>query len=461
MFTNVVFCRTSTSYTFAVQLFVFFVLFDVCAAGLMQVRMLFALAFLLCFSYMDMDTRSVVATGLDPEDAYQDVRSFFASIGAVEQLVRVIDANQKFTGKAYVVYTSPRDATAAALRLSKNDVTVQALGEDKTEFEALVDVRVGDQSQQAASFVNQWQKFSPQEQQMMMKMMGMAPEATVKTPSSAGSFFRGDSTVVVQDKPHLPSFSGSGKDCSFGRWKYDITCLDKDDKYSDSTVLEAVRKSLKTPAADVLRQLGIKPTLTQVLKKMESIYGSVLSGEAILERFYQEKQDKDESCAKWSMRLEDWVYQAVEKKVLPEQSIAGTLKQRFWSGLRDPTIRNALRHRYMDLDFEQVVSESRVIEEETTQKTEVKSHQVIESDSKLDILIKKMERFEVDLKELKDAQKKPTENKTKGPVICTVCNMEGHWYWGCKKGQDIECKRCGAKGHISKACRNKKTSLNK
>ena len=100
-------------------------------------------------------------------------------------------------------------------------------------------------------------------------------------------------------------------------------------KYSTTTVMEAVRKSLKSPAADVLTKLGIHPTVAQVIKKLESIYGSVLSGPAILEKFYKEEQG-DISCAKWSTTLEDWIYQAAAKKAVPAASISSTLKHKFW-----------------------------------------------------------------------------------------------------------------------------------
>ena len=266
----------------------------------------------------------------------------------------------------------------------------------------------------------------------------------------------------------MSTFSGSGKDCSFGRWKHEARCLEADDRYSPSTVLEAVRKSLKTPAADALPRLGVNPTLDQVIKKLESTYGSVLSGEVLLERFYSSKQTADENCAKWSNRIEDLVYQALDKKALSEEAVPGTLRQRFWSGLHESSIKDALRHRYQTLTFEEVITEARVIEEEKTddpqkdkEKGKVKSHQVTESaDSKMDVVIKKLQQMEADIQELKKEKSKPSESQSKGPVKCTKCSLEGHFFWGCRKDQDVECHRCGAKGHLGRACRNKRQAEN-
>lgn len=245
------------------------------------------------------------------------------------------------------------------------------------------------------------------------------------------------------------------------RWKYEVNCIDEEPKYSASTVKEAVRKSLKSPAADVLCKLGINPSVDQVVNKLQSLYGSVLSGPAILERFYKEQQG-DVSCAKWSITLENWIYQAAEKKAIPVSSISLTLKHKFWSGLEDKNIKNALRNRYEDVEFEQLVAESRAIEEENAapQKSKVKSQQITESEnSKLDAILKKMERMEADIKHLKEERKEkqaapPVSRKE--PVRCTKCHLEGHLFYGCKKGEDVICHRCNSKGHLAHACRNRK-----
>ena len=81
-------------------------------------------------------------------------------------------------------------------------------------------------------------------------------------------------------------------------------------------------------------------------------------------------------------------------------SISSTLKYKFCSGLEDKNIKNALRNCYEDLEFEQLVAELTAIEENAApQKSKVKSQQITESEnSKLDALLKKMERIEADIK---------------------------------------------------------------
>ena len=425
---------------------------------------LFAVVLLSLHTVNNMEDWSVVGTGFSTEDSYKDIDSYFRSAGVVEEVVRVMAAGMKFSGKAYAVYTDKESATSAALTLSKDDIKVQAIGAENQEFQALVGPQM--KTSEEVRFMQQWKQFDTSQQTMLMKMIDPRTAATgaiggaLGSPGTPASFF-GDSPVVIHDKPSVPNFSGTGKDCSFGRWKHEVKCLAADPKYSARTILEVVRKSLKTPAADILPRLGVSPTLDQVIKKIESTYGSVLPGEDILQKFYSEMQDQDESCAKWSMRLEDLAYQATEKKSMPLESLPTTLTKRFWGGLRDPIIKNALRNRYTDLGFEETLTEARLIEEEnkTTQKEKVKSQQVTGQDDKLDLLLQEMKNMKMEIQQLKEDKKKSTESR-KGPVVCEKCSMEGHLSWGCRKDQDVECYRCHTKGHTSRSCRNKKKALN-
>ena len=91
--------------------------------------------------------------------------------------------------------------------------------------------------------------------------------------------------------------------------------------------------------------------------------------------------------------MEDLLYLVAEKIALSQDIVYGTLTQRFWSGLWDQSIKDALRHQYKELSFKQVLLEARVVEEEksTGQKEKkTKSHQVIEAgNSKLDLILKR------------------------------------------------------------------------
>ena len=92
--------------------------------------------------------------------------------------------------------------------------------------------------------------------------------------------------VIEQEPPKLSVFSGlPGKDASFGRWKYEVACLQPDRSLSENNVLSAIRGSLRSPAADVITHLDQNATLQTLLGKLESVYGTVLSGQALLQKF--------------------------------------------------------------------------------------------------------------------------------------------------------------------------------
>ena len=103
----------------------------------------------------------------------------------------------------------------------------------------------------------------------------------------------------------------------------------------------------------------------------------------------------------------------------------------------DQTIKDVLRHQYKVFSFEQVLTEARVVEEEKSsgQKEKTKSHQVTGAgNSKLDLILKKIEQMDADMKELKKGRSKAVDNKKKGPVKCTKCNLEDHLDLGMQAG---------------------------
>ena len=65
-----------------------------------------------------------------------------------------------------------------------------------------------------------------------------------------------------------------------------------------------VRKSLKSPAADTMINLGERATFAEVLHKLLSLYDTVMSGNTLLiYRFYSESQRMHEPCVMLSTIL--------------------------------------------------------------------------------------------------------------------------------------------------------------
>lgn len=83
------------------------------------------------------------------------------------------------------------------------------------------------------------------------------------------------------------------------------------------------------------------------------------------------------------------------------------------------------------------------------------------------MVIKKLEKMESDIATLKAEHGSPASCKPaatqpdKGPVKGTKCKTVGHYHYAYRMGTDVECFRCGDKGHMASGCRNKKKDLNK
>jgi hypothetical protein len=303
-------------------------------------------------------------------------------------------------------------------------------------------------------------------------------------------------SFVVMSEPRLSCFSGTAKETTYARWKHEVQCLD-DGTQNDAIVRSAIRKSLRGPAADVAIRMGEDMSVKNLLKKFDSLYGTVTNKEAVWEKFYSAKQDVEEGCAAWGIRVEGLLYEAVRGRVGEHEE--KMLRDRFWSGIADVRLKDALRQQRENLQFEQLVQEARCLEEEfSSPKQKTKSsihvqHSEIDpkSEGKLNEILERIQKLELELKEdcatpkqkakpsshvqqseteskdetrfkeiLERMQKLETELKTsktqsKPPQrakVCFRCNTEGHLAFGCRAGMDITCYKCNKTGHVARAC---------
>ena len=278
--------------------------------------------------------------------------------------------------------------------------------------------------------------------------------------------YRTYSYEPARESPRLSNFSGiKDRDSSFGRWRFEVKCLQR--MYPEHQVMAAINRSLKSPAADVMIHTDGQG-LQGLLKKMESLYGSVMSGDALMTKVYSEPQRQNEDCAQWATRLEDLCYQAVEKGAVGRQEVSAMISSRFWAGLKNSNIKNALRSSKQQMSTEELVAAARELEEEFGDKTAkdkksgVQLHQQQEEPSQAD----QIKQLNKRLDELMATVGKPAittqhtvaKTNTKATTVkCHRCEEDGHFSYGCRQGTDITCYKCNKVGHISRACR---TSLN-
>ena len=151
--------------------------------------------------------------------------------------------------------------------------------------------------------------------------LGPQPTPAPHTDLNASSFFN-TSYLASMRVPQLPPFSGENQkgDVSFEVWKYELHCLIRDAFYPEALILQSVIKSLREKARDILLTLPQAAKPPDILSKFEGIYGIVSSKEVLLQQFYLETQQPDESVADYSIRIENLLRRATDKKQIEESS---------------------------------------------------------------------------------------------------------------------------------------------
>lgn len=155
--------------------------------------------------------------------------------------------------------------------------------------------------------------------------------------------------VTVPRMPRLPIFGGTDakkdSEASYDVWRYEVTSLLEEKHHDETSILEAVRRSLKGEAARAAMRIRPKPSLTTLLVKFDSLYGTVKGSDIIMADFYNAKQGEDEDVSAWSCRVEDLVAKAVESGGIVESKADEVLRSRFWHGLRDE-LKHRTGHKY-------------------------------------------------------------------------------------------------------------------
>ena len=165
-------------------------------------------------------------------------------------------------------------------------------------------------------------------------------------------------------RPRIPIFSGDQKgETTFEVWKFEVKCIIREGNYLDVVILQSICNSLKGPARNLLLTLSENATPLQILDKLEGVFGNVYSSEALLQMFYMEKQQSNQTVADYGMKLESILQSAIEKGHISSSSRDEMLMSKFWFGLKDQLLRNAYQHIYDTVkDFDTLRREIRAIE---------------------------------------------------------------------------------------------------
>ena len=201
---------------------------------------------------------------------------------------------------------------------------------------------------------------------------GAAVEQTVKAESATGSVKPEPSVFEMPGqqqfgfvKPNVSLFSGlepvPKNESTFEAWRLEIESLRN--RLPEYLVNQLIRNSLKVPARNTLLTLGPLASSQEILKKLESVFGNVASGQSILQEFYTAFQQPDESVTMWSLRLEEIAQRIESKTKLSKEQKNDMLKERFWRSLYSTELQNATQvFFHQTTDFEELRGQVRTEE---------------------------------------------------------------------------------------------------
>ncbi|XP_048236442.1 uncharacterized protein LOC125371765 [Haliotis rufescens] len=173
--------------------------------------------------------------------------------------------------------------------------------------------------------------------------------------------------IINSPSPRLSSFSGDGTkgEVKYKQWHLEIVGCRRENAFSDTSILNAMRRSAKGSAADLLSGLSETVTLDTAIEQLDLVFGNVMPGETLMERFYTARQEKNESVAVWSCRLRDLISKIEASGTLPHNAAPSLLRSRFWMGLTRDDLKQATRHHFdSGTDYNKLLLAVRRVEEE-------------------------------------------------------------------------------------------------
>ena len=198
-----------------------------------------------------------------------------------------------------------------------------------------------------------------------LKQIGKLPDLSPKVETDVQT--HNPTTIHVTTRvPNITVFSGNttAKNENFDTWKYEVNCLQLGDQYPLKVVAEAVRRSLKGEAANVVKRLGITVSIPDIVQKLEGVFGNVVLTENVLAEFYSTHQRPEEDVAKWSCRLEDILEQANTQKQISIAEQNEMLRNKLYSGLNDP-LKARCGHLFYNIkDYDELRINFRRVEQE-------------------------------------------------------------------------------------------------
>ena len=169
--------------------------------------------------------------------------------------------------------------------------------------------------------------------------------------------------------PKLPIFSGAEErqkgETSYEIWNFEVKCLQKSNYFPETLLLQAIRKSLKGTARDMLVPLGEDASVSDIVARLDGFYGNVSSSKVLIQSFYGDYQKDNESVVSYGSRIEHTLSTVVTSGHIDQVAKDAMLRSKFWTGLKSQSLKNSTCHLYDTIkDFQRLLREIRKVDQE-------------------------------------------------------------------------------------------------
>ena len=194
---------------------------------------------------------------------------------------------------------------------------------------------------------------------------------------------------------------GKGGEVSFKQWRFEVMGLVNDGNL-ESHIMQTIRKSVRGAASETLLSVGEKATLHQLLKEMDTVFGSVASTQKLLQDFYQSQQTDKDSVSQWASNITSQLAEILRRpdSMIGLENKKLMLQRKFFYGLNDSQIKSGVRHLFdQGVSYERLVEKARELELELAEKR-VRVQEATATDltsqmsRKLDQVLAKMQSLE-------------------------------------------------------------------
>jgi hypothetical protein len=153
------------------------------------------------------------------------------------------------------------------------------------------------------------------EEEPIIKPLTLPASTVPTTPRTSLSFVEPDvrpKTPVNFRFPKLSYFFGEKDkgEVSWETFKFEIEALMADQIFTEEEILFGIRRAAKGTAGEIIRHLDLDTTVQEVIRKLNSTYGSIDNKQTILRKFYACTQGTD-SVNTFASKLEEIYAQAI------------------------------------------------------------------------------------------------------------------------------------------------------